>query len=472
MVDFVKRYFAPAFVALFVTVLFVVLRTHPSYKLWKGYTVLSVPRDSDDVAVSNALLEAGCLDVISLSAQRGDAASALESILLQNALGFDSYEKGRSLYFFDRDGKARLYYVPDAHKNSVKTATELLERNYRISALLDSGSSFPWMVPIVVLAVFAAFLWLSENRIVFAAAAVFPVAFCFCNPLHAAGAAASIEIYAIFLAQKVWRRRGGTEFLLKNWCLWIFCAASLLASFATGFVGGILFLLNFVASASALFLLLNLEEEYERRFPFVPILIRDAKMVGRMNRRSVKGMSVCSCAAFLLLVLFLTGANFSSGKGGKDLYFPAPKVYNDKPSEFASLDDFFVRRWNALSLEYRPLAEISLANAFARPSEGDVVTQTRYEKRNGEIYASEQVVCTYDEAFRKKEVASVLNADYPALEKLWLAQGRKFSTEYASGGSGAEGGEIAVAVLLAAMFLPLFVAFYFILIWRKVRNVL
>ncbi|MDE6069198.1 MAG: hypothetical protein K2F89_09680, partial [Treponemataceae bacterium] len=90
----------------------------------------------------------------------------------------------------------------------------------------------------------------------------------------------------------------------------------------------------------------------------------------------------------------------------------------------------------------------------------------------GEIRASEQVVCTYDEAFRKKEMASVLNADYPALEKLWFAQGRKFSTEYASGGSGADGGEAGAAVLLAAMFLPLAVAFYFILIWRKGRNVL
>ncbi|MDE6719358.1 MAG: hypothetical protein K2J68_05825, partial [Treponemataceae bacterium] len=76
MVEFVKRYFAPAFVALFVTVLFVILRTHPSYKLWKGYTVLSVPYDSDDKAVSNALLEAGCSDVISLSVQRGGADSA------------------------------------------------------------------------------------------------------------------------------------------------------------------------------------------------------------------------------------------------------------------------------------------------------------------------------------------------------------------------------------------------------------
>lgn len=472
MVDFVKRYFAPAFVALFVTVLFVILRTHPSYKFWKGYTVLSVPCDSDDRAVSNALLEAGCSDVISLSAQRGGASSALESILLQDAGGVDSYEKGKSLYFFDRDGKARLYYVPDAHKDGIKAAAEMLERNYRISAILDAGTVFPWLVPAVVLAVFAAFLWLSENRAVFAAAAVFPVAFCFCNPLYVAAAAASIEIYAIYLAQKVWRRRGGTEFILKNWCVWVFCAASVLASFAMGFVGGILFILNFVASASALFLLLNLEEDYEKRFPFVPVLIRDAKMVGRMNRRSVKGMAICSCGAFLLLVLFLTGANFSSGNGGGDLYFPAPKDYNGKSSEFALLDDFFVRRWNAVALEYRSLGEISSAAAFARPSEGDVVKQTRYEKKGGEIRASEQVVCTYDEAFRKKEMASLLNADYPALEKLWFAQGRKFSTEYASGGSGANGGEVGAAVLLVAMFLPLAVAFYFILIWRKGRNVL
>lgn len=472
MVDFVKRYFAPAFVALFVVALFVILRTHPSYKLWKGYTVLSVPSDSDDGAVSNALLEAGCSGVISLSAQRGGADSALEALLLQDASGGDSYEKGKSLYFFDRDGKARLYYVPDAQRDGVRAAAELLERNYRISAVLDAGTVFPWLVPAVVLAVFAAFLWLSENRAVFAAAAVFPVAFCFCNPLYAAAAAASIEIYAIFLAQKVWRRRGGTEFILKNWCVWVFCAASVIASFAMGFVGGILFVLNFVASASALFLLLNAQEDYEKRFPFVPVLIRDAKMVGKMNRRSVKGMAVCSCGAFLLLVLFLTGANFSPGDDGGDLYFPAPKDYNGKPSQFALLDDFFVRRWNAVALEYRSLGEISSAAAFARPSEGDAVTLTRYEKKGGEIRASEQVVCTYDDAFRRKEAASVLNADYPALEKLWLAQGKKFSTEYASGGSGADGVEASAAVLLVAMFLPLAVAFYFILIWRKGRNVL
>lgn len=464
--ELLKKYVAPAFVALFVLALFILLKSSPAYKLWKGYAVLSVPSDSDMRVVSNVLLESGCDEVISLEAQRDDDDSLFGGLVFQE---FDeSYNRGKALYFFDKDRRARLCYIPDSCKMQAQKAVSFLNQNYGVGARLDDTGRFPFIAPLVALAVFLFFLFISENKIVFFAGGIFPLVFCFCNPLFASAAASGLEFYALYLAQKVWRRRGSSEFLLRNHCIWIFSLAAIVAAFATGFVCGILFLLNFFAAVSALYLVLNLQERYETRFHFVPILMRNAKMVGKMNLNSVKNMLVCSCAAFALLFLFLTGANFSSSNPDKDLYFPAPAKYNGSSGAFASLDDFFAKKWNAISSQYSSLNKVNANVVY--PAEGETVKWTRYSKKDGEINASEQIVCVYDEAFRKDALDSIKNADYPAIEKLWIEQGEKFSTEYTVGERVGESGAAVVPALLLAMFLPLGMALFYIFVWRNRRK--
>lgn len=464
--ELLKKYIAPAFAALFVVALFVLLKTSPAYRLWKGYAVLSVPSDSDARVVGNVLLESGCGEVISLEAQRDDDDSFFGKLFFVDF--DDNYNQGKSLYFFDKDKRARLYYIPDAYKNQAQRAVSLLNQNYGVGALLAGAGKLSLVAPLVALAVFLFFFFISENKVVFFSGGVFPVVFCFCNPLFAVSAAAALEFYALYLAQKVWRRRGSGEFLLKNYCIWIFSVASILASCVAGFICGILFSLNFFAAISTLCLVLNLQESYESRFHFVPVLMRNAKMVGRMNLNSVKNMLVCSCSAFALLILFLTGADFSVANPDKDLYFPAPVEYNGKPSAFATLDDFFAKKWNAVSLQYRSLNKENARLVY--PAEGETVRQARYSKNGGEIRGSEQVVCVYDEAFRKDALDSIKNADYPAIEKLWIEQGEKFSTEYTVGERVGESGKAVVPVLLLAMFLPLGMALYYIFVWRNRRK--
>lgn len=463
--ELLKKYIAPAFAAIFVVALFVLLKTSPAYRLWKGYAVLSVPSDSDARLVENALLESGCGEVISLEAQRDDDDSFFGKLFFMDF--DDGYNRGKSLYFFDKDKRARLYYIPDEYKIQAQKAVSLLNQNYGVGALLAGAGKLPLVAPLVALAVFLFFFFISENRIVFFAGGVFPVVFCFCNPLFAVSAAAGLEFYALYLAQKVWRRSGYGEFLVKNYCIWTFSVAAVLSSFAAGFICGILFSMNFFVAVSTLYLVLNLQESYETRFHFVPVLIRNAKMAGKMNLNSVKNMIVCSCAAFALLILFLTGANFSVSNPDKDLYFPAPTEYNGKSSAFASLDDFFAKKWNAVSLQYRSLNKESASIVY--PVEGETVRRTRYSKKGGEISASEQIVCVYDEAFRKEALDSIKNADYPAIEKLWIEQGEKFSTEYTVGERVGESGKAVVPVLLLAMFLPLGMAMFYIFVWRKRR---
>lgn len=464
--ELLKKYIAPVFVALFVVALFVLLKTSPAYRLWKGYTVLSVPSDVDARVVDNVLMESGCGEVISLETQRNDDDSFFSELFLMEFN--ERYNQGKSLYFFDKDKRARLYYIPDAYKVHAQRAVSVLNQEYGVGALLAGTGKFPLAAPFVTLAVFLFFFFISKNKIVFFAGGVFPVVFCFCNPFFAISSAAGFEFYALYLAQKVWRRRGSNEFLIRNFCIWIFSVAAILSACSAGLICGILFSMNFFVAVSMLYLVLNLQERYETRFHFVPVLLRNAKMVGRMNLNSVKAMLVCSCAAFVLLILFLTGANFSVANPDKDLYFPAPAEYNGKPTAFASLDDFFAKKWNAVSLQYR---SINGENAgIVYPMEGDTVRRTRYSKNGGEIVASEQVVCVYDEAFRKDALDSIKNADYPAIEKLWIEQGEKFSTEYTVGKRVGESGHAVVPILLLAMFLPFGMALYYIFVWRNKRK--
>lgn len=472
MLELFKKYIIPGLVSLFVVVLFFFLRTSPAYKLWKGYTVLSVDYNADKKLVSNVLAETGCGDVISLEAQRAEDFSFFTPFLATEEE--DSYNKNKALYFFDKDRRVALYYIPDGNKDQAQEAATILNQNYGIGAMLDSHNGFPYLVPIVLLIVFIAFTVFAENKIVFVLSGAIPFVFSICNPLYSVAAAVCLELYAFYLAQKVWRRRGGTQFLLTNAYFWVFNILAMVFVFTMGFVLGILFILNFCAAASLLFILLNLQEEYEKRFRFIPVLIRNAKMAGAMNHKSVKTMLFCSCGVFLLLILFLTGANFSSGNSEKDLFFPAPNEYNEKSNKFPSLEDFFARKWNSIAMQYRSLNE-RLANngasCFVHPTEGETISQMRYLKEGSEIKAVKEILCTYDEKFRREARENIESSDYPAIEKLWIEQGGKFSTEYAANGSVGDEGGIPLVILLIAMFMPLGVAFNYIFIWRKKRNV-
>ena len=434
-----KKFAAPATAAFVILLIIFLCKSRPMSKLWKGYTTLSVPAQTDQSVVDGVLTDRGCGKYISLQAQATD--------------GADGYNERKALYFFDRDKTSRIYYIPDAFSKQAALAVQLLQTRFHIDATLGSRATFPFLTLLVCAAAFLALLRCAENKAVFTIASAPALFFAFCNPFYAAAAAVCLELYALYLGQRLWRRKGALTALFANAFVITFTAAAFLLSIVAGFARGIFFLLNLTAAFSLLFLFFNVQTEQEKKDRFLPVLIRSARVVNMVNVKTLKKAFFVSAEIGALFVLLCAGTDFLSAGGKKGLFFPAPTEYNGQDSEFPLMEDYYVHKWNSAVSPYRSLNK----EYPPRPKEGERVEMTHYEKTNAGIQSRSEVLYTYNAAFKKQASDELDKSDYPAVEKLWKAQGKKFSVAYLSGGSEDAGLGLVAALLLAAL-LPLFCA--------------
>lgn len=439
-----KKIAAPAASALVLLLILFLCKSAPVSKLWKGYTTLSVPVDTEKGLVENLLDERGCSGCVSLEAQKSEQAGGF----------FSDYEARKAAYFFDRDKTARIYYVPDKFARQAADAVRLLQSSFHVDAVLGSSASFPYFTPLVCLLAFLALLFCAKNKAVYSAAALPAVFYAFCNPFYAAAAAVCLELYALYLCQRVWRRKGALAFVATNRFALAFMAAAVLLSIGAGFLRSLFFILNLAAALCLVFLLFNYEAQKEKKARFLPVLVLSARMAGNVGVQTIKKSFFVSAEIFLLLVLLFAGTDFLSSGSKRGLFFPAPTEYNktDKKS-FPTIEDYYVNRWNVLSFPYAPLGK----KRPAAPQEGERVEMLHYQKEGGAIKSKKELLMVYDADFRKKADGEIDALPYPALEKLWKAQGKKRGAFYSSGGSEDSGAGLAAALLFAAL-LPLFCA--------------
>lgn len=447
-----KKFAAPALAASVLLLIMFLLKSVPSSKLWKGYTMLSVPSGADKESINSLLQEQNCGAYIALEKQ-------------ESAYSND-YEEARKKYFFDKDGAFRIYYIPDSNASGAQRAARAIQSQLHLEAVLGSRAAFPYFTAIVCLLVFASFFYFAENKIVYAAAAAPAIFFAFCNPFYAAAAAVCLELYALFLAQKLWRRKEGVQCLSKNPFVIVFLASAFLISFAAGGTKPIYFLLNVFCAFCLLFLRFNIEIQSEKNARFLPVLIRSAKRMDVLRVQNVKKTSFTALGVFALFIFLLTGSDFVSGGGKKGLFFPAPTEYNELKYDFPTMNDYYAQAWNAKAAPYRSLNK----EYPSVPKEGDTVQMTHYAKTPKGIQSSSEVVCSYDKAFRKEAASRLDLPSDPPIEKLWKAQGRNFSVKYSTGGSENAGFGVAAALLLA-MLPSLFAALYYIFAIKRGRYV-
>ncbi len=447
-----KKFAAPALAALVILLALFLLKSVPSSKLWKGYTTLSVPAGADKAFVNSLLRDKNCGDYIALEAQEKKYSN--------------EYESAKQKYFFDKESAYRIYYIPDSNIRGAQKAAREIQDKLRLDAILGSRASFPYFTTIITLLVFAAFFFLAENKIVFAAASLPAIFFAFCNPFYAAAASVCLELYALFLAQKLWRRKGCVESVCKNPFIVVFLAAAFLISFAAGAAKPFYFLLNMACAFCLLFLRLNFEVQSEKSARFLPVFIRSAKRMSLLRAENVKRTSIAAIGIFALFILLLAGSDFVSGSGQRGLFFPAPTEYNELKHEFPTMSDYYAEAWNAKAAPYRSLNK----KHPLVPKEGESVQMTHYVKTPDGIQSKQETVSVYDKAFRKEAAAQLDLLSRPPIEKLWRAQGRNFSVKYSTGGSENAGFGVAAALLLA-MLPSLFAALYYIFALKRGKYV-
>lgn len=453
--NYLKKFVLPLIIAAGILVLLISVRTIPVSKLWKNYTVLSVPKKADVSVVNQVLTENGVKNFISLE----NHVTEVFPVVL--SLEKDSYVESKNAYFFDRSGKTRLFYIPDNQKRNALKAVDVLRQSYRISADMDSRSSFPWLTPVIALITAAIFFVLSKNRIVYSIPALYVVVFAFSNPFVSNAAAACLIFFLFYIFQKIWGRKDMSGFLRKNPVLLSFTVFPVLLSFTVSFISGAFFILSLAGALAGLVLYYFAEEYREGFYDFHPVLIRSAFSIRPMNLKSLKHMLLCSVGILSLILLFLVTGSFSSSNSG-DLSIPCPEEYNVSRVDFVNLDDYFIWKWNNLTASYRSINKVYAGF----PEEGEEVSVQHFKRTEKGISTSTEVLYRYDEAFRKKVLNDIDHIEQPCLEKLWKSEGRNFSVGYSSGKQESLGA-FSLVMLIISMLMPCSAACYYILEWRR-----
>ncbi|MGN0739949.1 MAG: hypothetical protein ACI4LX_07240 [Treponema sp.] len=443
--NYIKKFVIPAVFAVFIIILLAVLRTVPVSKLWKGYSILYVPNGTEPGIVLNTLQENGCKNVISYYNQKVPFKNSVLPVLPSSSI---KYISGRNAYFFDEAHNVMLYYIPDEYgRNAEKAAADLI-KNHSIDAGLDCKSSFPLVPPVICVCAALFFFIFARHKLVFFAASVFPVLFSFAMPFYTSAASVCIALYAVFLCQKLWRRKEAVKYLLNNYFVLILFIVSVAASFFASFVSGLLFILSLAGSAILLHLINGVCTEREKKMRFRPVLIKPARSVNMMSDSAVKKSFAFEAAIFLLSVFYITSADVFSISNSQDLYFPVPTRYNTE-SGIPALDDYVVFSWNTLTMPYKSLNE----SYSEIPEENECITVQRFKNTDEGIRISQETVYRFDSEFRNEVISLIDGLDYPAVEKLMKKQGNDFFVDY-SAGQGEKFSRASLILMLILIIIP------------------
>nr|WP_180486164.1 hypothetical protein [Treponema socranskii] len=442
-----------AVLSIFVLFIF---RTVPSGNLWERYRIVYVDDTADEDYVSGILKNAGCENVISLASQKFPVMISVDSVERSLALASadeDGYLAKRKAYFFDKGNRYRLYYIEDRYEGLAEDALRVF-RNAGIDAGLDTQSVYPFIVPLVCTAFALLLCVLSSHRLLFFVTAVFPLSFTACVPFYSAASAGCLFLYALFIALRLWKRRGAFSFIKTDISVIAFSAAA----FALACISSLRCALLFTAAAggvvSSLFAFSEAEKLYEARYRFKPVPIRPAREMPLFTKKIMHAAAACasSIAVFLAASLFSsvsTAFAASPFSSAAQLEFPSASAQSPAGS-FPTLDEYVAWCWNTKTAPYR---SVNAQSAHERhPKTGDSIVFPRFS--DGDAGISEtSVSMVFDKNFYDAALGDIDALPYPAVEKLIKAQGSRVHAGYAFSVSGG-GGLLHTLLVAFALCIP------------------
>ncbi|MCK9168974.1 MAG: hypothetical protein M0P01_01015 [Treponema sp.] len=423
----------------------------PSDSLWKGYRIMYVSTGCDSSRIENAMEKAGCKGVIDLASQHVPLplrADTPEVSLASAAQDKNGYLSRRAAYFFDKEKKYQLYYIPDSEVDKAENAVLLLQKK-GISAGIHTQTGYPWLIPVVCL-LFAVLLdILAVNRVIFICFSVIPVFFSICEPSYSGASAVCLLLYALFLVQQVWNRKNALSFILTNITVLFFTASSLVIAIMTSLRYGLIFAAVVTGTAAVMYVLLQAGRKKNKKYSFVPVMISVADATLFKTKKAKHGLAACAVFIILLTSILLFSADFSHPSTRMQL--PSARAGGIVDS-FPSLDDYVVWCWKAKTAPYRSLNSFEKTET-EKPKDGDTVVFPQYAENKNGITESD-VSLRFDSLFRKDMLAQIDNLNFPAVEKLLKKQGKFFHAGYAVSLSG--GGTMYLVLMIISFFIPLF----------------
>lgn len=464
----VKKMLIPAGIAAVSIVVIFLFRTVQSGSLWKGYRIIYVSADCDNKYAESVIEKAGCSGIIDLASQYIPLTLSADtpevSLAAAGAAEKDGYLSRRTAYFFDKGGKYQLYYVPEGQTEKAESAVQsFLQAG--IGAGIDTQTDYPWMIPVICV-LFAVFLVLqAAHRAVFACFSAVPVFFSVCMPFYSAASSVCLLLYALFLVQQVWGRKNAVGFILTNGTVLFFTVSAIVIAVMTSVSCGLIFADAVAGTGAVVYLLIQAEQKHDKKYPFIPVMIRAADAALFKTKKAKRGLEACAAFIVVLTGILLLSADFSHVS--KRLQLPSARTGNITDG-LPSLDDYVAWCWNARTLPYRSLHSPGEREMQQKPKEGDSVVFTHYADSDKGITENDTAM-KFDASFRKEALAQIDELNFPAVEKLLKKQG-KAHAGYAFSASG--GGTAYLLLMIISFCIPMFFLAHIYLLtgrWSKTK---
>lgn len=461
---------AAVFCVLFCCILFF-FRTAPSFKIWRNYTVFYTERTVSEDTVLNLFAHAGIRGVLSVKHTQFPPLPVFTPVQYTDGFSAFSYEDLQSLFFSDKSGDYRLYYVPEEAVRKAVSALQSADFTWGT----DARGKRPYSVPAVVFLLFICFALFAKNKVFFTAA-FFPfVLYAFSVPFYHSASFVCLVGFSLFIVQKSWCRK---DFFKKAFMQPLFLSSLCLLSFSSFFSGFGPFLLlcaAFCASAAAVYVLFKLEGLSRNKTAFNPVLIIPARLVDTRDILHFRfALIPALCIALFTVSVFVsvfygTGNSFTGHKRrflsrSPQLYFPAPVKktakkdfsllsYNalcavDMPNRLPDLTDFIGAFWFAETYPFRKLEK----DGQIKPHIGDRVIYSDYQKEGSRLVENAVVAAVFDEAYIQRVTdLAYRNAfsDSAGAEALLSRQRGFMRTAYVRA-RGAQNGKVPLIFTLSA----------------------
>ncbi len=408
-------------------------------QIWKGYRVLYVPESASEELVLAVLSESGCDGVISLSSQQIPLSSQFFTALV----GPSSYLQDRLGYFRDGDGDYRLFYIPDSYEKESSVAVNRLIREQHLNAGLDAKENYPFMVPLVCLFLYIALFVLSLKKFYFALSAFFPLLLAFSQPFYPVACGCCFFLFALFLVNRVWGRKGAIRAVFKNLYVSFLLIFSFVLFLLQSFHCFALALLAAAASMSAVFFLRELRIIKDRNSSFTYSLIFMARQIPILYPKTARYLLCLLVPLFAFLLLFIFSAKFSSSISSSGIRMPTPvqlsaidpsvqeREYPMDSVVLPNAEDYFKWAWDIISYPYVNLNNFSTTSHSA-VQEGDKIVLPRYEESSKGIKRKDELVMTYNNSFRRDMEKALDSMNYPAVEKVLVEQDKDVLVMYSA----------------------------------------
>ncbi len=416
-----------AFVAvIFITIVSLfAFRTVSVSQIWNGYRVLYVANSVDEKSVLEQLAASGCREVITRSAQK----IPMTSPFFSNLMDSSSYLNDRDGYFHDGSSQYNLFYIPDEYESEIENAVKLLVKNFHVQVGVDTRETYPFVIPLIVLAVYILLCFVSIKKVHFAFPGVFSMLFAFSMPFYSVACGVCLFLFALYLSNRMWGRKNVLDRLFKNIYVDALLAASVLA-FISESVKCLALAAFVIASGVCALLLLREVREYKTQHAtFQFSLIFTANQMPVVYAKNIRYLIYLLVPISLLLIVCLFSARFSSSVSPTGIAMPSPVDEGsvENSALLPNMNDYFKWAWNIMVFPYRDLNTDSLSGEV---KEGDSVVVPRYENNVNGVKVKEETVFAFNNSFRKDMDKYVSDLEYPAIEKLFKEQSRNVSVAY------------------------------------------